>query len=324
MSNGNNLLKEVKNFGRDIVDELANQNTKDDLSVPRQMVFPEVLNTIKNIRPVLELKCVGGPNDGKVIVFPCPVGFGVTDGASYNDTELGVLGATASRITQDVLGRQSNVVGQGVFETIESEFEQQTPGPNRKAKGVAGVIMSILGLGGDLLKDIGAPDSLTQGVGTTLGITPNKNITTEFTGVGTRGFAFQYKLVPSSEAEGKIIGQITKFLRQSVYPIRIKSTGGLILRYPPRWKLRFLTKIGGKRLTHIPGIAECYLESFATTYNGSNSFYTDGVPVDTDISLTFKEIRGLTRDDILRLDAPGGGSTFNLEDLTPEEQRRFV
>jgi hypothetical protein len=284
-------------------------NFEDDKDVPIEMVFPSVLSSIEDVRPVLRLRCIGGPNDGKLIVFPCPVGFGVTDGASYNDTELGVLGALAYRATNYVVDQSSEGLGKSPFERISSAYDAAKGALPNYSQGVAGLAMTALGYGGDMVKGLIGDVDLAQGVGTALGMTTNKNVTTEFTGVGTRSFGFQYKLVPSSQAEGETIRNITNFLRQSVYPIPDDSTGGLILRYPPRWDISFRKSAGSpERIESIPAIAQCYLESFGTTYNGSNSFHDDGTPVDTDISLTFREIRGLTRDDIKDLENPPIGS----------------
>lgn len=264
---------------------------------PNSMVFPSVLASIESVRPVIEITCIGGNNNGGKITLPCPVGFGVTDGASYNDTELGFLGNIAfEQITNlrqegasfaslnEGLGNLAGRVGNESFLETAKNFAAA-----QFNRGIAGLAEST-GFG--------------KGIAVAAGALLNKNVTTEFTGMGTRNFAFQYKLVPSSQEEGVVIGQITRFLRQGIYPS--KSVAESVLKYPPRWKIEFLTKINGATLTSIPRIAECYLESFQTTYNGSNSFHSDGVPVDTDISLTFKEFRALTLEDIDKLESEEG------------------
>jgi len=262
-------------------------------TAPSAMVFPAVLGSIESIRPVIEIRCIGGDNDRRSVTLPCPVGFGVTDGASYNDTELGFLGNLAfeqiTSLRQN--GGQFNSVNQG-FSTLKGSLSEENLPTTLKDFGAAMLNTGV----GKLAETAG----LGKGVGIGVGALLNKNVTTEFTGVGTRSFSFQYKLVPSSQAEGAIIGNIIRFLRQGIYPS--KSVAETVLKYPPRWELRFLTKIGGDRIPSVPAIAECYLESFATTYNGSNSFHSDGVPVDTDISLTFKEFRALTLEDINNLE----------------------
>ena len=281
-----------------------NENYENDESIPSSMVFPSVLNTIESIRPVLQIKCLGGPNDKKEVTFPCPVGFGVTDGASYNDFELGQFGQTAKNVTQKFLKGETS--GPGAIDTFSEAYANEGMSMGSKiGQGVTGALLAGLGLAKDSNLTPEALKGVATGASMALGITVNKNVTTEFTGVGTRSFSFQYKLVPSSREEGQVIDEITRFFRQGVYPMRERATGGIILRYPPRWELRFLTKIGGDPIPSVPGIAECYLESFATSYNGSNSFHDNGTPVDTDITIAFKENRSLTREDIKRLEVNG-------------------
>jgi hypothetical protein len=271
----------------------SNEGTNSSEASSGGMVFPSVLNTLNSIRPVINILCVGGDNDGKSVTLPCPTGFNVTDGASYNDAELGFLGKVAlDQITSlQQSGASFDNRDQGLS-AVKDDLMSIAPGSGNFVKSLKEFSAAASDVGG-----------IGKGVAIGVGAILNKNVTTEFTGVGTRSFSFQYKLVPSSQDEGAEIGNITKFLRQGIYPS--KSAAGSVLKYPPRWKLSFLTKINGEPLPTIPAIAECYMESFATTYNGSNSFHHDGVPVDTDISLSFKEFRALTLEDINDLDAGG-------------------
>ena len=261
------------------------------------MVFPSVLSSLESIRPVINIRCIGGPNSGGSVTLPCPAGFGVTDGASYNDAELGFLGNIAfeqiTNLRQN--GADFNSVNQGIGRLADQALSGNLP------ESLKDFAAAQLNRGIGALADT---NGLGKGIAVGVGAVLNKNVTTEFTGVGTRSFSFQYKLVPSSQEEGAAIGSITRFLRQGLYPS--KSAAESVLRYPPRWKIEFRTKINGDTLQSIPRIAECYLESFATTYNGSNSFHTDGVPTDTDISLSFKEFRALTLEDINKLEGEEG------------------
>lgn len=277
------------------------------------IVFPSILNELdkeKLIRPVLQIAQINGPGAGRSLVLPCPVGFGITDGASYNEIELGILGTKANRITSafatkgaaGAIGAATSGLGSmaAKFMNEEGNFDF--------AQGVRDNFTSLgsLGLAAAASGQVNVPgvsQAVAQGAAIALGVSMNKNITTEFTGVGTRSFSFQYKLVPSSQDEGKTIHEITKFLRSGIYPKKDANVFGAVLRYPPKFSLRFENRIGGSRLKSIPAISDCFLESFSTTYNGNNSFHRDGVPVDTDIQLTFKETRALTLEDIDKLES---------------------
>jgi len=271
---------------------------------PNGMVFPSVLNSLDSIRPVIKIRCIGGDNNGKGVVLPCPAGFGVTDGASYNDADLSFLGNVA---LEQISSANKASAGNGQDFNTVAEGAMALGKKLGKIDADSSDFMNFAGaaLNRGIAKLGETGNGIGKGIAIGVGAILNKNVTTEFTGVGTRSFSFQYKLVPSSKEEGVAIGNITRFLRQGIYPSKVAA--GSVLKYPPRWQVEFLTKIGGDTLTSVPAIAECYLESFATTYNGSNSFHDDGVPVDTDISLTFKEFRALTLEDINDLEA---GSTL--------------
>lgn len=289
-----------------------NQNRRVDADPNLALVFPSSLNDLKNpeIRPVLQIAQVNGEKAGRNLMLPCPVGFGVTDGASYNEIELGIIGATANRITNAAISggaADAAAAAAGPISAMTSKFFDDEGG----FQGIQGILDNASSLGavgvGALAsgqaKLPGIPQAAAQGAAVALGISMNKNVTTEFTGVGTRSFAFQYKLVPSSQKEGKMIHEITKFLRSGIYPTKDSTVFGAVLRYPPKFTIKFFNSIGGSRLKSIPAIFECFLESFSTTYNGNNSFHRDGVPVDTDIQFTFKETRALTIEDIDRLES---------------------
>jgi hypothetical protein len=262
--------------------------------------FPSSLNSEKGRRPVVQFVCKGGKTHKEgSIILPAPSSFATADNAQYGDTELGFGGKLAMNLTKT--GQTSGL------------------------KAAGGALMDSIGKGGGVLKDILSADNLGQGLNSdaallagaaaqdsegtvkgaamAIGAVFNKNVTTEFTSVSTRGFTFTYELVPSSQVEGQIIHNMIVAFREGIYPST--AVEGTILRYPPKWEVNFLERADGSknRLKSFPALAECYLESFTTTYNGNNSFHYDGRPVKTDITLSFKEDRTLTLDDIRELEA---------------------
>jgi hypothetical protein len=72
--------------------------------------------------------------------------------------------------------------------------------------------------------------------------------------------------------------------------------------YPHMWDIRFLTgsneSLGINKF--MPGIARSYLTSCTVSYPG-NAVHSNGAPVKTTISLSFKETKQLTREDIQSL-----------------------
>ena len=224
-----------------------------------------------------------GQGNRSSIYLPMPVGLDFSDGASYNDAELGVMGTSSLNSVKSLKGGLS-----GISKSIEKLSSED---------GIKDLIKQVGGAASAAGLSAG-PESIAQGVGIGLGAAVNKNITTEFTGVSTRAYSFQYKMVASTQGEAETISLITKALRLGMYP---EKDSEFILKYPPTWTIRFLRN--GQDLKHIPKIFECYLTDVKTTFNQSaSSFFNDGAPVEVDLSFSFKETRALTADDIIKLE----------------------
>ena len=265
------------------------------------IVFPISLVSETGLRPVVQFYCKGGRghNEGSIIL-PAPSSFATADSAQYGDIALGFGGKLAMDLTRsattsegraDIGSQLADIKNKGI-DTLKGAFSGDKDIQNALVGGAS------LALGARLQDSEG----IGKGVAMAIGATFNKNVTTEFTSVSTRQFSFTYELIPSSQGEGQDIHNMIVAFREAIYPA--SAAEGSILRYPPKWTIKFLEKADGAaaRLRSFPQLAECYLESFSTTYNGNNSFHVDGRPVKTDISFNFKEDRSLTLDDIRKLE----------------------
>ena len=241
------------------------------------IIFPPSIINNDTDRPVIVFTSVAtkAENDA-YIVLPIPQALQFSDSAAYNNSELGfqgsmVLNAGRSNSASDAV---SNVTGQAL---------NAIPKSLQEAAGL---------LGSNLLKG-----EFKSAVGIATGTTLNKNIVTEFSGVSTRQFGFQFKLVSTSAQESRIIKEMIETFRKGLYP----EGNSLQLRYPPTWYINF--KKDGKDIEYIPRIFETYLTNMSTSYNSSlNLFHEDGSPVEVDLNITFMESRALTLDDIRNLE----------------------
>lgn len=240
-------------------------------------IYPPDIVRHDRDRPVVVFrnKVTAAENDTH-IVFPIPPAIQFSDGASYNPTELdfrGALGLAAARAS-NVSGAVSNVSGM-VGNAIPKSF------------GALAQLISRAGALGDKLQAASSIGSQ---------ITMNKNLVTEFGGVGTRTFSFSFKLVSKSRQETEIIRRIVDTFRLGIYP----EGNALQLKFPPTWYINF--QKGGVDIPFLPKIFETYLVSLNTTYNSSgNMFHGDGSPVETEIQLSFMESRALTHADMQKL-----------------------
>jgi hypothetical protein len=250
------------------------------------LVFPDELRSAK--RPMMELKCFAPNDNGEFVVYvPIPSNVSFGDGASYNDAELGVIGGLAMAAARNInSGAQSGGLEGAIAGAVKT-------GTNAYEK----ASMKDLIAGAIGKAPVGS--EVRTGVSIGMGATLNKNITTEFTGVGTREFSFAFKFIAKSESESQIIANIVKGFRSNLYPI-----GNFIsLKYPPTWRIRFIDGVNGGDISYLPKIFECYLTGLTTNFNASvNIWHSDGSPIETDITVAFKESRALTYEDIKLLE----------------------
>lgn len=245
------------------------------------MYFPNDLLNAK--RPIMSMKCNKSRqniNDSFWIYLPMPQSLQFSDSASYNDSELGMAGMATGALGAASSGGMS---GAG----------------NYVANALKGAIPNSVGELGQLVAQMAPlPDEVKSAVSIGLGTTLNKNITTEFTGMATRRFAFQLKFMSKSQSESQTIRNICRAFRIGLYA----EGNSLQLQYPPTWSINFLHGTGSN-LEYVPKIYECYLDTMSATYNSStNLWFEDGAPLECDLNLTFIETRALTAADIKDLD----------------------
>jgi hypothetical protein len=244
-------------------------------------VFPQELKS-NQTRPMIRFECL--EDSGAIIYLPAPESLQFSDSATYNDTELGFTGKQMSNAASAVTGG-----GGG----IGSLFGAGLNALKNIPKDMGGIIQAAsaaLPVGEDI------KSAISIGTGTTL----NKNITSEFTAVGTRAYTFQFQLIPKNTSEADKIKTIVRAFRLGLYP----TGNDYQLKYPPKWKIQIVTSPNGTGdLTYLPKIFEtCYMTQFSSSYNtGGNIWRTDGAPLDTTINLSFSETRALTKQDVENL-----------------------
>lgn len=276
-------------------------------------------------RPMMRMKCVKpnkpkvsstfvGPPDGRAIdiYVPIPVGITFEDGASYNDAELGILGGLAMNAARNI---NAGASAGGLEGALAGALKtgQDALGAVKTRDIVAGIVSKIPGI----------DNEIKSGVAIGMGTTLNKNVTTEFTGVGTRSFSFTFKFVSKSEEETNVIKNIIETFRSNLYPV-----GNFIsLQYPPTWNIQFLNGVSGLDIPYLPKIFECYLKGLSSNFNPSvNVWRLGGSPIETDVTVQFVESRALTYEDIKSLEAKafqegdfqrlyGGGTEAGVRDI---------
>lgn len=130
-------------------------------------------------------------------------------------------------------------------------------------------------------------------------VTVNPNTRTLFEGVTIREFSFQFDFYPVSQEESQTVQEIVKFFRTELYPSTIgrEGTGVPIgFNFPHVFEIKFRV---GDINAPMPQPHLCYLRNVQSTYNPSSmSFFADGSPTHTSMTLNFTEFRTLSKKDI--------------------------
>jgi hypothetical protein len=264
-------------------------------------------------RPQIQFSCVhvnyeGEAGEGKTAVrtrqscyFPCPANIAFGDAANLSSIDLGVMGAGAA------LADYGGGSGTGVslfLETIGDAIGKTLSGGLNSATG------------GSVDKALAIKKAVA-----------NPFTNTTFQGNNVRSFTFNFKMIATSRAEAAMIKSINDFFRINMYGgdasdidfeneagAQAAADSGLIdtyLAYPPVWEIDFVTEVPGTYKMpmnpYLPKIFSCYLGGFNSTFNTTSAaWFSDGAPLEVDISLTFQETRALNRKDIANLQSLEG------------------
>jgi len=149
--------------------------------------------------------------------------------------------------------------------------------------------------------------SITNAIGSALGqastlaghpINPKLEIL--FSGREQRQFVFELLMSPTNKTEAETITNIIKILRFLGSPSLSGNTGlGQYFFIPPaQFDISFW--YNGKVNTNVPRIKTCALEVIETDFapTGSYSTFSTGHPVQTRLSLGFREIEIITQEDV--------------------------
>ena len=132
----------------------------------------------------------------------------------------------------------------------------------------------------------------------TTGMVMNPNMELLFSGPSLRNFSFSFFLSPRSEAEAKAVRQIIRTFKQSMSPIRSKSN--LFLKSPNTYGLTYLHRgVDGGLHKGLNAFKECAMTGFNVDYTptGNYATYSDGTPVQYQMSMTFNELEPIFNDE---------------------------
>ena len=210
-----------------------------------------------------------------------PMSVNVKYGAKYADQEMGAITGNAIDIASDLmadlstseekLGELGNIVGQAM---------------EKKAVDMIG---NIPGLGG-----------LREAVEMKKGVIFADRLELAFKGIDKRSFQYVFKMIPRSKDEADEIKKITNAFKLNMLPeFADGNRAGRSMTIPNTFDIQYMYQNAENNYLHK--ISTCYLESMDVSYGGSRYKTFDGnedgaPPVETSISLNFREIELITRE----------------------------
>ena len=219
------------------------------------------------------------------IAMYMPAQVSTSYGAQYTDTEMGsITNAALDAYDRVATGQVADAVGalSGVLPEVAKNI-------NNLLLVTAG---ALPGLGG--LKEAA---EMRRGY-----ITSNR-MELAFKGIDKRTFQYDFKMIPKSEEEAKEIREIVKTFKINMLPEYLgDDVAGRSLTIPNTFDIEYIWNGAENRFLHK--IATCFLESMNVKYGGDRYKTYQGIdgdgapPIETNISLTFKEIDLITRDKV--------------------------
>ena len=204
-------------------------------------------------------------------------------GGQGKATEGGPPGSTEVRIYEQgkagVTGAMEAYQGGGSISEITSKIANAGIAGNAAAGITLGMAGKVLG----------------EAASTALGVASFNQTMAFYQGPAFREFSFAYQMHPQDSGDQFKILQIVDFFKQGSAPDQISSGLFRIYEIPFAFTINFYGVNG--EMTHINKIARCACTNVAVTYGGDrfNTFQGTDAPVQTNLSLSFKEIELVTK-----------------------------
>ena len=215
-----------------------------------------------------------------------PMGFAINDQAVFETAATGVLGGAASALISGA--DPTNVTRSDVTAIAMNSAEQLgTAAGGIISSRVGGIVGAILGgIGAGTVAKAAAQEYSKQAQ---VSVNPREFML--YKSPGMRNFSFRFRFIPDSEGESKVAEEIVKWFRRGMYPT---AAGQYSFNFPDAFQIEI------KNMQGIPKLPEVFLESCSVTFNPNSMSYfkQNNRPVEINLSLEFKELQPITRENI--------------------------
>ena len=241
----------------------------------------------------------------EMVCLPIPSGVATNYGHSWDQSDVSVVDEFAMNqgLAKNLRGAADFMVGTntvydesgpGGMSATRTDLASATPmadkgviegflsGISKEAVGTIGLIAAGQVLGGATQQATGKAAFNEQVV--------------HYSGPAFRSFEFSFSLKPMSATDQINIDKIVRFFKIGSMPDLLDSGGiGRVYELPLFFKIKFMGQNG--ELKYMNKIAFCALTGFNVKYGGDRfqTFARNSAPVQTDISMSFKEISLLNK-----------------------------
>jgi len=210
----------------------------------------------------------------------------VSYATKYKDEAIGGLAAAAASIYQGVKAGESP--GEALIEQLP------TMADDFKKKGLNVVTGIIDGLG--------ITSGSREAIEITTGAVVADRMEMAFENVARRAFQYTFKMIPKNSREADEIRKIVFAFKANMLPEMLNGRNRDTMTVPNTFNIQYMYK--GKENDYIHRVSECFLDNVSVTYGGDRykTFEPHGEdgapPVETSMTLSFKEIEIITRERI--------------------------
>jgi hypothetical protein len=207
-----------------------------------------------------------------------PPSVDVKYGADYQDTEIG----TGSKMGVEAI--QSILAGTASLDSAKEALKNQT-----------GAIGDGIVKGGtsaiDLIPGFAGSNAVFE---MQRGFIKAPRMELAFKGIPKRDFSYEFKMMPKSAAEAEMAKNIIKTFKMYMLP-EIKSAASMQLTTPATFDIQYMHL--GEENMNLNKIGTCVLTNMDVKYGGDKyKTHADAVPVESSMTLSFKELDLITRD----------------------------
>ena len=215
-----------------------------------------------------------------VITLFMPPGIKTNYKANYTDTSIGSATKVGVGLYTDIMSGKNL---KGVTDNLQTNSGEL--GQAMAIDAALQLVSSVPSLGG-----------LKEATEIQMGEILADRMELAFKGIDKRSFEYSFKMLPRSEVEADEIVKIIGMFKHHMLPeMRGAHTRGRRMGIPSTFDINYM--FVNTENQYLNKVSTCFLESMDVSYaDGKFKTHQDGQPVETTITLSFKEIELITRD----------------------------